>query len=175
MMTGPLPPATVGVPYSQTLTATGGTPPLVWSVDPGSPQPPGITLAPATGVLSGTPTAAGTFSFTVVARDAALQTATRSLSLTVSAAAASAVLEIISPLPSGRLGSLYNQTIAAAGGTPPYAWSVVNGALPAGILLSPTAGGLSGTPTVRGSSTFSVVLTDAAARTVTARFMLAVE
>jgi hypothetical protein len=68
MMIGPLPPATIGVPYSQTLTATGGTPPYVWSVVSGAP-PNGIALSPSAGVLSGTPTAAGSFTFAVAVSD----------------------------------------------------------------------------------------------------------
>ena len=64
MMIGPLPPATIGVPYSQTLTASGGTPPYAWSVVSGAP-PNGIALSPSAGVLSGTPTAAGSFTFAV--------------------------------------------------------------------------------------------------------------
>ena len=174
-MTGPLPAATVGLPYSQTLTAAGGAAPLVWSVDANTALPSGLTLSPTSGVLSGTPTTAGAFSFTVLVRDAAQQMAARSLSLTVVAAAASVPLEITSPLPPARAGVPYNQAIFATGGTAPYAWSVVNGALPAGIQLSPSGGVLAGTPTVRGNTMFTLMLTDQAARTVTGRFLLAVE
>jgi hypothetical protein len=58
-----LPAATVGVPYSATLTATGGIPPYTWTVISGS-LPPGLSLSSA-GVISGTPTTAGTYNFTV--------------------------------------------------------------------------------------------------------------
>src|SRR5438093_2698805 len=56
-----LPPAVVGSVYSQTLSATGGSPPLQWSRASGS-LPPGISLTPG-GSLSGTPTSAGSFPF----------------------------------------------------------------------------------------------------------------
>src|SRR5262249_10843973 len=58
-----LPGARVGVAYSATLTATGGTPPYTWSIASGT-LPAGLTLTSA-GVISGTPTAIGTSSFTV--------------------------------------------------------------------------------------------------------------
>jgi hypothetical protein len=77
-----LPTAIIGVPYSQTFTVTGGTPPLTWSLASGSV--PGLTLSSG-GVLSGTPTAAGTTTLTVRVQDGASpSTATAAvLSLTV--------------------------------------------------------------------------------------------
>ena len=65
-----------------------------------------------------------------------------------------------SPLPPGVLGSAYSQTLTASGGTPPYAWSVVAGSLPAGLALAGSTGTLSGTPTAPGSSTFTVRVSD---------------
>jgi hypothetical protein len=83
--TGTLPGAKFGVAYSQTLTASGGIVPLKWSLAAGSgPLPTGLTLS-ATGVLSGTPTAVGTFPFIVQVADAATpqQVATKSFSIAV--------------------------------------------------------------------------------------------
>jgi len=60
---------TSGIAYSQTLATSGGTAPFTWTVVAGS-LPPGVTLDSGTGVLSGTPTASGTFTFTVRATDA---------------------------------------------------------------------------------------------------------
>lgn len=65
-----LPGATQNVAYSATLTATGGTPPYTWSVASGS-LPAGLSLAPSTGVISGTPTTAETDNFTIQVKDAA--------------------------------------------------------------------------------------------------------
>src|SRR6202035_2114582 len=63
--TASLPDGIVGSPYSQTLTAAGGTEPYTWSVIPGTGSlPPGLTLS-ATGVISGTPAGVGTSRFTV--------------------------------------------------------------------------------------------------------------
>jgi hypothetical protein len=80
-----LPPANVGIAYSQTLTATGGIAPLTWSLATGSgPLPGGLALSSA-GVISGTPNATGTFSFTVQVADSSLpkQVATKAFTLTV--------------------------------------------------------------------------------------------
>ncbi len=78
-----LPAATVGVAYSQALTATGGTPPYTWSRVSGT-LPAGLTLS-AGGVISGTPTTQGTSTFTVRVTDAAAVTDDQQLSLTVNA------------------------------------------------------------------------------------------
>lgn len=66
---GTLPPGAVGAPYSQSVTASGGTSPYTYAIDSGA-LPNGLTLNPATGLISGTPTQPGLFSFTVRATDA---------------------------------------------------------------------------------------------------------
>lgn len=68
ILTNSLPNATVGVAYSATLQAQGGTPPIVWSVIAGS-LPPGLSLDGPSGNITGTPTVAGTSTFTVLALD----------------------------------------------------------------------------------------------------------
>jgi streptogramin lyase len=89
-----LPGGTSGVAYTaQQLTASGGTLPLTWSVSAGS-LPNGMNLSSA-GVLSGTPTASGTFNFTVQVVDANGATATQALSLSIAAAQA----QVCAPIP----------------------------------------------------------------------------
>ncbi len=65
------------------------------------------------------------------------------------------------PLPDAAVGTPYSQSLVAAGGTGPYTWALASGSLPAGLSLS-TAGVVSGTPTARGTSAFSVTVTDSA-------------
>ena len=76
-------------------------------------------------------------------------------------------------LPDATLNLAYATSLAASGGTPPYAWSIAAGSLPAGLGLTPS-GALSGTPTSTGTSTFTVGVTDAAGRTATRSLDLAV-
>jgi uncharacterized repeat protein (TIGR01451 family) len=73
-----------GTPYTDTLTAAGGTTPYTWTVTAGS-LPAGLTLNSSTGVLAGTPTTAGTASFTIKVTDAASQTAIKATSITITA------------------------------------------------------------------------------------------
>jgi uncharacterized repeat protein (TIGR01451 family) len=141
--------------YSDTLTAAGGTAPYTWSVNSGS-LPPGITLTSA-GVLAGTPTSAGSYAFSVKVTDQNNGAATTSVTLVIAAGPA---LNFTAP-PAGEIGAAYSDTLTASGGTGPYAWSVSSGSLPAGITLNPSSGALSGTPTVAGTFTFTVEVTDA--------------
>jgi 6-phosphogluconolactonase (cycloisomerase 2 family) len=168
----PLPNGTVGSGYSQTLAATGGTPPYGWSVTAGT-LPAGLTLSSG-GVLSGTPTASGTSNFTVQAADSGTQTTTKGFALTINGGAPPPLsITTASPLPNGTVGTAYSQTLAATGGTPPYAWTVVSGTPPAGLTLS-TGGVLSGTPTGSGTSNFTVQAADSGTQTATKGFALTI-
>ena len=94
--TASLPAATVSTAYSATLTASGGAAPYTWSIASGA-LPSWASLNVTTGVISGTPTAAGTSSFTVRVTDSASNSATQALSITASAAATA--------MPSGPTGT----------------------------------------------------------------------
>jgi large repetitive protein len=84
-----LPVAVVGTPYSQTLTAKDGTLPYVWATMGGDPIPAGLSLNAATGVLSGTPTTAGTANVIFMLTDANPSTMVHQpITITVNAAAA---------------------------------------------------------------------------------------
>jgi hypothetical protein len=82
----PLPTGQVGVGYSQALTAAGGTGSYTWSVTAGA-LPSNLSLAPATGVISGPPTTAGGASFTIQVKDSSSATASQPFSLTINPAA----------------------------------------------------------------------------------------
>jgi len=153
----PVPPVgEVGVAYADPpFVPTGGTSPYAWSVIAGS-LPAGITLD-AGGKLSGTPTAAGTSTFTVRVTDGSGQTADQQLSLTVAAALGLTTTS----LPGGQVAIDYFTQLLSSGGVGPYAWAVSSGSLPAGVTLNPSTGALSGSPTAAGTSTFTVRVTDA--------------
>ena len=158
-----LPAATVGAAYSQTITASGGTSPYSFAVTSGS-LPAGLSLASG-GVLSGTPTAGGTFSFTVTATDSSTgagpYTGSMAYTLTVNAAT---ITVAPASLPAATVGAAYSQTIKASGGTSTYSFAVTSGSLPAGLSLA-TNGALTGTATAGGSFTFTVTATDSSTGT----------
>ena len=159
---------TVGTPYSQGLSASGGTGSYTWSVSTGS-LPAGLSLA-TTGTISGTPTASGTASFTVQVTDSANTSTTKPLSIAVAPAA----LNIsTSSLPGGTVGASYSQGLSASGGTGSYTWSVSTGSLPAGLSLA-TTGTISGTPTASGTASFTVQVTDSANTSTTKPLSIAV-
>jgi hypothetical protein len=146
--TSPLTSGQVAAAYSTTLAASGGTTPYTWTVSVGA-LPGGLTLSSA-GQISGTPTAAGTFSFTAKATDAAAQTATVPLQITIAPAP---LMITTSTLPNGRVGVTYSTTLAAAGGTTPYTWSLTLGTLPMGLSLDASTGAIIGTPSQAATST----------------------
>ena len=77
-----LPADRVGIAYSQALTASGGTPPYTWSLSGTSVLPAGLSLSPE-GVISGTPTTAGTTNFTLQVTDSASQATGGAFSITI--------------------------------------------------------------------------------------------
>ncbi len=105
---------------------TGGTSPFTWSVSTGA-LPPGLTLGASTGLLSGTPTTAGSYAFTVKVTDSGGLSATEAVTLAVIAGPS---LSFPAP-PAGWTNTVYSNTLTVSGGTSPFAWSVSSGS-PAG-------------------------------------------
>ena len=160
--TTPLAMAAQGSPYSASLSATGGTAPYSWILLSGSP-PPGLALSPG-GIISGTPSAAGTFTFTVEVTDDTAPTpltATGTLSISVVLVPLSITT---TTLPNAIEGAAYAATLVATGGTAPYSWTVSDGSLPYGLTLSPS-GAITGTPAGPGSATFTAQAIDATSPT----------
>ena len=149
-----VPGATVGAGYSQTLSGSGGTAPYSFAITAGA-LPAGLSLNTGTGALTGTPTAAGTFNFTVTATDANSFTGSRAYTLAV---APPVILIAPSALTGGTVGAAYSESIIASGGIATYSYAITAGALPAGLTLSST-GSLSGTPTAGGTFNFTVTAT----------------
>jgi len=149
-----LPNASVGQAYSQAITAESGLAPFTFSISAGA-LPPGLSLATG-GVLSGTPSATGSFSFTVSVADAGDVPGSRAYSMSVSCPVIS-----ITPgsLPDAQLGVPYAASLAAAGGTAPYTFTIQSGSLPDGLSLSGD-GQITGTPTTTGASVFTIAAVD---------------
>jgi hypothetical protein len=153
-----LPAATAGSAYSQTLSASGGTAPYTFAVSAGT-LPAGLSLSPA-GVLSGTPTASGTFNFTATATDSTGSPTSGSRAYTVVVASPTITLPATT-LAGGTAYQAYAAAInPATGGIAPYTYTLSAGALPAGVTVNGASGALSGTPTVPGSFSFTLTATD---------------
>ena len=125
-----------------------------------SGAPSWLSINPTSGVLSGSipPRTLGRFGFTITASNGVSPNATQSFTLSITGPP----LTLTAPgALKGNLTNPFSTQLAATGGVAPYSWSVASGTLPAGLSLS-SAGVLSGTPTVLGTSTFTVKATDSA-------------
>ena len=141
----------VGTSYSHSFTATGFPATFTWTVSAGA-LPGGLTLGASSGVLSGTPSASGAFSFTVTCANGVSPNATQAVNMNVNQAPS-----ITSAAPAnGVVGTAYSHTFAASGFPATYTWTVSAGALPGGLTLGASTGVLSGTPTASGAFSFTV-------------------
>ncbi len=172
-----LPTARVGTAYSMPMSVAGGTAPYEWRVQSGA-LPTGMSLNATTGVLAGSPTVSGSYTFTINAKDTNGLNANKPFSLLVEAIPTTP-LEILNgeTLANGRVDSAYNVDLYGTGGTTPYRWSVSAGStLPSGVTLtnSNNLGQLRGTPTTAGTYTFSIKLLDVNDNSTTKTFRLTV-
>ncbi len=154
--TAELAPALRGEDYRQRLRASGGIRPASWEVSSGS-LPAGVTLDPATGVLSGIPTEGGSSTFTAKVTGADGVSVSRELTLEV---AYVAIDPVVWP-PALRVGEPWQKQLTARGSAPPFTWSVVSGELPPGLTVDSVTGLLAGTPTTAGTFAATIGATDA--------------
>jgi len=169
--TSPLPNATVNIPYSNVLQATGGSGTFTWSLASGS-LPPGLSLNAMNAFITGTPTGSGSYSFTAQVTDGASHTATKNLTINVEGAllvTCDSCAAGTNHLPAGSVGVPYTAMFSASGGTPPYSWCIpeingncddgTGGGLPAGLTISTDSNGngiISGTPSAQPAAPVTV-------------------
>jgi len=157
-----------GTFYSSGIASSGGVSPLTWSVPPGT-LPPGLTLTPSSGLISGTPTTAGVTTFFPTVTDSAIppQHATSATGVTISVITVAPLQAVTPPLPSGDVAVGYSASLVATGGVTPYTWSITSGQLPSGLTLDPKMGIISGTPILATTAKFAVQVEDANSHTST--------
>ena len=178
-----LPNGSNGIPYSQTITGTGGIAPLTFSISNGT-LPAGLQLNAKTGAIVGTPSGPTVAQpnpviFTIKLADNGTPPVTTTEIYEISINPAPVLsIQATSPLASGFLNATYNNAISTSGGVTPLNWTLIanSGGLPAGALaglppglaLNPNNGQVAGVPTPDGAATypqqyvFTVKVTDSA-------------
>jgi large repetitive protein len=155
---------TTGTPYSLQMTASVPDA-KTWSISSGT-LPPGLAIDASTGLITGTPTTAGTYDFTVYAKvNADSRSDTKALEIVVRDPLRIAGAEPFTSTrrASSEVGVPFEATLGASGGFGTYTWSMSSGELPPGLDL--VDGKISGTPTTAGSYAFTATVTDAEGRT----------
>ncbi len=160
----------VGVPTQIAISATGGAPPYVITVANDSLLPPGMSFSASDQVITGRPTQTGSFQIILNVRDTQGNSAVGSVTITVNPPLA---IPVISLAPA-TTGQSYGVQLSAAGGAPPYAWSVDSGALPPGFRLG-GQGILGGVASGAAATyTFTLKVTDQQGSTQTQQVSIAI-
>lgn len=147
-------PGEVGIAYSSGISASGGTAPYTWTVSSGS-LPTSLSINASTGVVSGTPSADGTFNFTLTATDSASNPQDFATSITIAEA-----VTLSGTFADGVVGVVYSAAPSLTGGVAPYSFAITSGAIPTGCSFSPTSGTVYGTCTAAATYTFDITVTD---------------
>jgi len=162
-----VPLAEVSIPFDTHPAASGGKAGYTWSA---TGLPAGISVDPASGELKGQPAAAGTFQIKVSVADSLGFTDSADVTLTVAPKLSIATRT----LRSAKAGHAFTSRLAAEGGVEPRAWSIVRGALPAGLHFSKRTGAFSGTPRRAGKATLVVQVADKLGGVAQAKLVLTV-
>ena len=165
--------ATQNAPYTQLLLERGGVGPLTWTLASGA-LPPGVTLS-TSGILSGAPTSSGAFTFTAQVTDSATpnKSATSGPLNLVVAATSTPLAFPAQTLNTAIANAAYSSSLTVTGGATPYNFAITSGTFPPGVALA-SNGQFSGTPTVAGTSAFTVTVTDSSVPPQTASQSLAI-
>jgi hypothetical protein len=155
------------------MTSIGGSGHYTYSIASGT-MPAGLTLNSSTGVISGTPTTPGTYTFTAKVTDSNGSTDTDICTIVVQSVPINLGCGSCSA-GNAQKGQSYSSALPVTGGTGSYKFSIVSGYLPAGLTLNATTGVISGTPTAVGSSTFTAKVVDGSGNSDTSTCTINVE
>jgi hypothetical protein len=156
---------TMGGTVSMQFTASSGVPPYTYSVQSGSGTlPPGVTLNSQTGLVSGTATTVGTYTFTILATDSSSRQVTATGTITIASSLTLATPAAVT----GNVGATVSMTFSATGGTAPYTYAFAAGSLPPGLTLNPSTGVISGQATQSCTCAFLIQVTDSSSPALTA-------
>jgi hypothetical protein len=150
------PKSEVGVPFTATQTATGGTGTYTWALTSGS-LPAGVTFDATTATISGTPSAPGSYPFVVSATDSEGRVTALESTLTVAAKLTVRTLA----LKPAKVGRAYRAKLASVGGVAPTKWTLLSGKLPAGMYFAKNLGTFLGKPKKPQTVRLTVQATDA--------------
>jgi len=177
-----LPNDTVGSAYSAAIKASGGCTPYKWAIISGA-LPAGVAAKASSNTtslnLTGTPTTAGTDSFTVRVRGCGGATSQTAYKVVIRAATSGGLAITPSTLPNGTVGTAYSAVAKASGGCTPYKWAIASGALPAGVTAkassNTTSLNLTGTPTTTGTGSFTLKVTGCGGGTSQMAYKVAIQ
>lgn len=141
--------------YTGSTNGSAGQAPYTYSISAGA-LPGGLSLNSSTGAITGTPTTAGTYNFTLRLTDNLGNQTTSARSVTIAAALAQSLAYA-----SGQDTVAYSSTSGASGGWSPYTYAVQSGSLPTGLSLNASTGAITGTPSAVGTFNFTIRVTDA--------------
>ena len=164
-----MPRGMLGVAYSIMLNASGGSASYTFSKPTGT-LPTGLSLNATTGIISGTPTATGTFTFTAMVSDPYSRSDSKSFTIFIDPVFTITTTSLNTVV----VGSPYNQSVAVIGGLAPYTWSITSGVLPSGLTINSATGVISGTPTTASGQPIVVEVQDSAGRKINRQYTLTV-
>jgi hypothetical protein len=146
-----LPDGTYGQPYAEVVTCIGASPACAWRVL-NSTLPAGLAFDSVAGVISGTPTSAGTGAIALEAYDPANPTNTASATLSLTINAPPFVVSMPAA-PAGQVGVAYQFAPSVSGAMGTVAWTIASGTLPGGLTLDGISGAITGVPSTWGTTT----------------------
>ena len=167
-----LPKGKIGEVYAlQTISASGGVGARTFSLASGA-LPPGMAFT-SSGIFSGSPTVAGTYTFTIRVTDSVGTNAQQSFSVAIDPP--NPLAFFTTSLPKGKVGSVYAaQTLEISGGVGARTFSLASGALPPGMAFT-SSGIFSGSPTIAGTYTFTIRVTDSLGTNAQQSFSVAID